>query len=177
MQKHNIHNEITQYINIGSLSQNHKLHYNHSQLLNASNLTVISSRNSCQHIQKCTQHTMLNSITLGSQHYIQFIKVKTIHKKLQLWNLKSDNYCCVDICTFSLKLLHHQNVQHGTAFSLSYWYTMYELHQLWHLQCIATVCCVGWGGLLPSFSVFSMHESCISSCIRHTAPKKPPYSK
>lgn len=98
----------------------------------------------------------MNSITLGSQHYTQFIKVQTIHNKLQLWNLKSDNHCCVDICTFPLKLLRQQNVQQGAALSLSYWSDTYELHQLWHCQCIAIVRCVGWGGLLPKFSVISV---------------------
>jgi hypothetical protein len=99
---------------------------------------------------------MLNSITLGSQHYIQFIKVQTIHNRLQLSNLKSDNYCCVDICTFPLKFLLQQNMQQGAALSLSYWSATYELHQLWHFHCIPRVCCVGWGGLLPKFSVVSV---------------------
>jgi len=40
LQKHNIRNEITQYINIGGLSHNYKLHYNHFHLLHASNITV-----------------------------------------------------------------------------------------------------------------------------------------
>jgi len=66
---------------------------------------------------------------------------------------------------------------------------MYELHQLWHFQYIATVCCVGWGGLLPNFSVVSacvcvcvcvfvcVYVSHTSSRMRHTVTHKPPYTK
>lgn len=118
---------------------------------------------------------MLNSITLESQHYIQLIKDQTIHNKLQLWNLKSDSHCCVDICTFPLKLLQQRNMQQGAALSLSYWSARYELHHLWHCHCIPRVCCVGWGGLLPKFSVVSVchaHHACDTQ-----PPHKPPYSK
>ena len=117
---------------------------------------------------KCTQHTKPNSITMGSKHYIKFIKVQTIHNKLQLWNLTSDNHWRGEICKFPLKLFQQQNMQHRAALRLSYYSTTYQL-QLWHCQCIPKYAVRGG----EAFYLLLASSACVCHTLHHACDTQP----